>query len=125
MRSQELYQQGFFASLNVLGQILGCYLVCASSHGLTLIDQHAAHERIAFEKLRYQLASGKIEKQVLLVPQSVQLSPGEMLLLEQKLSLLENYGFELEPFGRVLRHNYCPRASRGRRRAVAAKWSRS
>jgi DNA mismatch repair protein MutL len=99
IRSQEYYQQGFFASLNVLGQILGCYLVCASSHGLTLIDQHAAHERIAFEKLRYQLACGKIEKQVLLVPQSVELSPGEMLLLEQKLSVLENYGFELEPFG--------------------------
>ena len=83
----------------MLGQILGCYLVCSSSQGLALIDQHAAHERVAFEKLRYQLAAGKLEKQSLLVSQSVELTPGEMMLLEQKLPVLERYGFELEPFG--------------------------
>ena len=45
--------------MRVLGQILGCYLVCASSQGLALIDQHAAHERVAFEKLRRQMDAGK------------------------------------------------------------------
>lgn len=93
------YQKGFFSSLNVLGQILGCYLVCVSSHGLTLVDQHAAHERVAFERLRLQLDKGKLDKQHLLVSQLVELSAGEMMLLEQKLLLLERYGFELEPFG--------------------------
>lgn len=97
--NSEHYQPGFFSSLNVLGQILGCYLVCASSRGLTLVDQHAAHERVAFEKLRDQLNKGKIDKQQLLVSQSVELSAGEMMLLEQKLPLLERYGFDLEPFG--------------------------
>jgi DNA mismatch repair protein MutL len=92
-------QQGFFSSLTILGQILGCYLVCASSQGLALIDQHAAHERVAFEKLRRQLDSGKVATQSLLIPQSVQLTAGEMLLVEQKLELLEHFGFSLKPFG--------------------------
>ena len=90
---------GFFSSMQVFGQILGCYLVCASSNGLALIDQHAAHERVAFEKLRKQLNAGRVEKQNLLIPQTVELSAGEMLLLEQKLDVMEAFGFSLVPFG--------------------------
>jgi DNA mismatch repair protein MutL len=90
---------GFFSSLHVLGQILGCYLVCASSDGFVLIDQHAAHERVAFENLRRQLDAGRVERQNLLIPQNVDLSAGEMMLLEQKLDVMERFGFLLEPFG--------------------------
>jgi DNA mismatch repair protein MutL len=90
---------GFFSSMTVLGQILGCYLVCASAQGLSLIDQHAAHERVAFEKLRRQLNGGRVEKQSLLIPQTLELSAGELLLLEPKLAVLERFGFLLEPFG--------------------------
>jgi len=92
-------QEGFYSSMRVLGQILGCYLVCASSQGLALIDQHAAHERIAFEKLRRQMDAGKVAMQNLLIPQTVRLSAGEMMLLEQKLDILQRFGFDLEPFG--------------------------
>ena len=92
-------QAGFFSSLNVLGQILGCYLVCSWSRGLVLIDQHAAHERVAFEKLRRQMEDGKVETQSLLIPQTVELTAGEVMLLEQKLEMLERFGFLLEPFG--------------------------
>ena len=92
-------RQGFYSSLNVLGQILGCYLVCVSSRGLVLVDQHAAHERVAFEKLRHQLDRGNVELQNLLIPQTVELSAGEMMLLEQRLEVLERFGFCLEPFG--------------------------
>ena len=91
--------EGFFSSMRVLGQILGCYLVCASAQGLALIDQHAAHERIAFEKLRLQLDTGRVETQSLLIPQSVELSAGEMMLVEQKRELIAGFGFDLEPFG--------------------------
>jgi DNA mismatch repair protein MutL len=90
---------GFFSSMQVLGQVLGCYLVCASASGLALIDQHAAHERVAFEKLRRQLNDGKVERQVLLISQSVELSAGEMMLVAQKLDVMESFGFSLEPFG--------------------------
>jgi DNA mismatch repair protein MutL len=90
---------GFFSSLNVLGQILGCYLVCSSSQGLALIDQHAAHERVAFERLRKQMRANAVERQTLLLHQAVELSAGEMMLLEKQLDALERYGFTLEPFG--------------------------
>ena len=90
---------GFFSSMTVLGQILGCYLVCASAQGLSLIDQHAAHERVAFEKLRRQLNAGQVVKQSLLIPQTLELAAGELLLLERKLAVLERFGFLLEPFG--------------------------
>ena len=90
---------GFFSSMTVLGQILGCYLVCVSDNGLSLIDQHAAHERVAFEKLRRQLSGGAVATQCLLIPQTLELSAGELLLLERKLPVLERFGFMLEPFG--------------------------
>ena len=92
-------REGFFSSLDILGQILGCYLVCVSARGLALIDQHAAHERVAFERLRQQLNAGAVQKQNLLIPQAIELTAGELMLLEQKLPILERFGFLLEPFG--------------------------
>ncbi|MDZ4344821.1 MAG: DNA mismatch repair endonuclease MutL [Candidatus Binatia bacterium] len=91
--------EGFFSSMNVLGQILGCYLVCSSSQGLALIDQHAAHERVAFEKLRRDLNSGKVQTQNLLIPQTLELSAGEVALLEKELALLERFGYLIETVG--------------------------
>ena len=90
---------GFFSSLEILGQALGCYLVCSSSRGLILIDQHAAHERVAFERMRHQLGHGQIERQNLLIPQVLELPVGEAALLEQRLALLDRLGFGVEKFG--------------------------
>ena len=95
----ESMREGFFSSMDILGQILGCYLVCSSSRGLALLDQHAAHERVVFEKLRQQLNTGAVQKQNLLIPQAIELTAGELMLLEQKLPTLERFGFLLEPFG--------------------------
>ena len=95
----ESMHDGFFASMDILGQILGCYLVCSSSRGLALLDQHAAHERVVFEKLRQELNAGAVQKQNLLIPQAIELTAGELMLLEQKLPTLERFGFLLEPFG--------------------------
>ncbi len=92
-------RRGLFSSLVILGQVLGCYLVAVSSDGLVLVDQHAAHERVAFEKLRRQMAGGVVDKQALLIHQAVELSAGEISLLEQRLVDLERAGFVLEPFG--------------------------
>jgi DNA mismatch repair protein MutL len=89
----------FFSSMDILGQILGCYIVCASPQGLAIIDQHAAHERIFFEKFRHQLIAGEVQKQSLLIPQTIELTAGELLLLENTLPLVERLGFLLEPFG--------------------------
>lgn len=91
--------KGFFSSLDILGQLLGCYLVCASHRGMALIDQHAAHERIAFEKMRYQLERGEVESQNLLIPQILELPVGEAALFEQTLGVVEHLGFTVEGFG--------------------------
>jgi DNA mismatch repair protein MutL len=96
---RQAFGAGFFSSMDILGQILGCYVVCASPRGLALIDQHAAHERIFFEKFRQQLVAGEVQKQSLLIPQTIELTAGELLILEQKLALAERLGFVLEPFG--------------------------
>jgi DNA mismatch repair protein MutL len=66
---------------------------------LALIDQHAAHERVTYEKLRREMAAGEVMKQSLLIPQTVQLSAGELMLLERELPELAQAGFILEPFG--------------------------
>jgi DNA mismatch repair protein MutL len=91
--------KGFFTSLEILGQILGCYLVCVSPRGMVVIDQHAAHERVAFEKLRGQLKDGEVERQNLLLPQVLELPLSEAPLFEQRLATIDRIGFTVEPFG--------------------------
>jgi len=95
-----LASRGFFSSLEVLGQLLGCYLICSSSRGMAVIDQHAAHERVAFERMRRRLGSEEVERQNLLIPQVIELPAGEAALLEQRLELLDRAGFRVEKFGR-------------------------
>ena len=90
-----------FTGLEYIGQIAGTYLVFSSSAGLTLIDQHAAHERVLFEKLKKgQPAPGeKIISQQLLIPEIVSLSPGEFAVLTEYIKILEDAGIEVEHFG--------------------------
>jgi DNA mismatch repair protein MutL len=91
--------RGFFSQLEVVGQVLGCYLVCASGEGMLVIDQHAAHERIAFERMRRETAAQVIPTQDLLIPQMLDLSMAERALLEERLEQLADSGFVVEPFG--------------------------
>jgi DNA mismatch repair protein MutL len=90
-----------FSDLEYLGQISGTYLVFSSPEGLTIVDQHAAHERVLFERLKD--GSGregeKIISQRLLIPEVVSLSPGEVGLLSECIDILEDTGMEVEPFG--------------------------
>jgi DNA mismatch repair protein MutL len=90
---------GFFASLRVIGQAFEGYLVCESGESLLLIDQHAAHERVTFERLRHAYADGGVARQRLLVPTVVDVGAQAAPLLAERLTDLENLGFELEPFG--------------------------
>jgi DNA mismatch repair protein MutL len=85
--------------LRLIGQIGATYLVAEGPDGLYLIDQHAAHERVLFEKLMAQHEQKKIPSQVLLTPAVVELQPASARLLNEQLSLLEHFGFHVEPFG--------------------------
>jgi DNA mismatch repair protein MutL len=84
--------------LRLVGQIGATYLVAEGPDGLYLIDQHAAHERVLFEKWM-KLHDSQIPAQALLVPAVVQLAPQAAQLLTQHLPVLAHLGFGVEPFG--------------------------
>ena len=85
--------------LRLIGQIGATYLVAEGPDGLYLIDQHAAHERVLFEKLMVQHDQKKIPSQSLLTPAVVTLPPQAAKALESQLSILGQFGFEVEEFG--------------------------
>lgn len=85
--------------LRLIGQVGTTYLVAEGPDGLYLIDQHAAHERVLFEKLMVQHNQKSIPAQALLQPAVVQLPPGQAALLSGQLPALEHFGFQVEPFG--------------------------
>jgi len=88
-----------FAELRLLGQLLGTYLLAEDKAGLLLVDQHAAHERVLYEKLRAAWLEGGAPRQALLVPTSVELAPACAEALAANASLLRDLGYEVEPFG--------------------------
>ena len=85
--------------LRLIGQIGATYLVAEGPDGLYLIDQHAAHERVLFEKLMAQHDQKKIPSQSLLTPAVVTLPPQSAKALASQLSVLGRFGFEVEEFG--------------------------
>ncbi len=85
--------------LRLVGQIGSTYLIAEGPDGLYLIDQHAAHERVLFEKLITQHEQKIIPSQALLTPVVVTLPPQSASLLASQLPILQHLGFEVEPFG--------------------------
>ncbi|MCB9112072.1 MAG: DNA mismatch repair endonuclease MutL [Anaerolineales bacterium] len=85
--------------LRLVGQIGATYLVAEGPDGLYLIDQHAAHERVLFEKLMSQHENKNIPSQSLLAPEVVTLPPQSAKVLTEQLPFLNHFGFEVEEFG--------------------------
>jgi len=85
--------------LRLIGQIGATYLVAEGPDGLYLVDQHAAHERVLFEKLMLQYDKREIPSQALLEAASVTFPPAHATLLEEQLDILNRFGFQVEPFG--------------------------
>ena len=85
--------------MRLVGQIGATYLIAEGPDGLYLIDQHAAHERVLFEKLMAQHDQKNIPSQILLSPQIVQMAPAAGKILEEQLPILGHFGFAVEPFG--------------------------
>ena len=80
-------------------QVHDCYLVVETTDGITVIDQHALHERIMYEQLRRRVLSGNVEIQRLLMPITVDLSSRESQTLLDNADLLAELGLVLEDFG--------------------------
>lgn len=90
---------GFYAGLRVIGQFCDSYILCQDEQDLLLIDQHAAHERIGFEKLRGQYRDCGVERQGLLFPLVLDFDHREAVILEEHQAQLQRFGFDLECFG--------------------------
>lgn len=84
--------------LRLIGQVGLTYLVAEGPDGLYLIDQHAAHERVLFEKLMKRTPAA-VAAQTLLEPAVVQLQPAAARIVEKELPTLARYGFNVELFG--------------------------
>jgi DNA mismatch repair protein MutL len=85
--------------LRLIGQVGAAYLVAEGPDGLYLVDQHAAHERVLFEKLMAQHDQSRIPSQALLTPATVSLPHASTGLLVSQLPMLEHLGFQVEEFG--------------------------
>ncbi len=85
--------------MRLVGQIGQVYIVAEGPDGLYLIDQHAAHERILFERLLAQRDANTLASQKLLEPVIVQLPPEQTTILNEQLPILQKFGFEVETFG--------------------------
>lgn len=90
---------GFFSRLVILGQYHQSYILCQQDSDLVLIDQHAAHERVGFEKLKKTYSNGNIPSQQLLFPEILDLDYNSATALGENLQELARLGFEIEPFG--------------------------
>ena len=86
-------------SVYPLGFLPPTYILAGSSRGLVIIDQHAAHERMLYEKFLARLSEGRVESQLLLVPELIQLSPREYQAAGDNPGLLAGLGIGAEDFG--------------------------
>jgi DNA mismatch repair protein MutL len=91
--------RGTLPILRVVGQMANTYIIAEGPDGMYLIDQHAAHERVLFEKIRDQRVKQAVEVQGLLQPLPVELTVRQQELLELQSEALSEYGFGIEHFG--------------------------
>ena len=85
--------------LRVIGQVLSAYIVAEGPDGVYLIDQHAAHERVLFEKVKQQGSQRETEVQGLLEPATFEVEPRQDGVLKSCCEDLAAFGFSIEPFG--------------------------
>jgi DNA mismatch repair protein MutL len=85
--------------VRILGQVQGTFLVCEGEQGLIVIDQHAAHERIVFEKLKKEIETKSFPIVTLLLPLMLEVTAEEAFLLSSSLEAFLSVGFEIDPVG--------------------------
>ncbi len=85
--------------LRVLGQAQSTYIVAEDASGVFLIDQHAAHERVKFEEIKARHVAQSVDSQLLLAPQSVELSPQRQVIYSEGANWFADAGWDIEPFG--------------------------
>ncbi|KPA14633.1 DNA mismatch repair protein MutL [Candidatus Magnetomorum sp. HK-1] len=88
-----------FKNLHIIGQFSKTYIICENDHSMFLIDQHAAHERIVYERLKKALLSKKIPVQRLLVPETIELTHQQASIFSELMPELQKMGMDINHFG--------------------------
>ncbi|MEW6558345.1 MAG: DNA mismatch repair endonuclease MutL [Elusimicrobiota bacterium] len=88
------------STANFIGRFAELYIVAEYKGDILIIDQHAAQERVLYEKFKQTADTNKLEKQILLFPVNLELSPKEFDILSQLKDNLEQLGFEIQEFGK-------------------------
>lgn len=100
--SEDVAQANFKSTLGMLkvvGQVANTYVVTEASDGIYIVDQHAGHEKVMFDKLMLQWGKGSPEVQPLLDPIVYEMTPDQVDSMKESLTVLEEMGFFLEEFG--------------------------
>jgi DNA mismatch repair protein MutL len=82
-----------------LAQFSKNYIISRNSEGIVIVDQHAAHERLVLEKMKAAQENKSLEKQILLLPEVINLAPTPLEMILENVELLSDIGFIIEPFG--------------------------
>lgn len=88
-----------FPIIYPIGQVLGVYIVCHSEKGMYLMDQHAADERINYEKYKKLMANPTKDKISMLFPINIEYSKDEFLIIKEYIDIIKNLGIDIEEFG--------------------------
>ncbi|GAM98510.1 DNA mismatch repair protein MutL [alpha proteobacterium U9-1i] len=89
----------FFPLGAARAQIHETYIVAQTEDGIVIVDQHAAHERLVYERMKQMLANGGVRRQALLIPEVVELDPAEAEAIAARAEELGQLGLVIEPFG--------------------------
>ena len=81
------------------GQLHETYIVSQTADGIVIVDQHAAHERLVYERMKHELAKGRVARQPLLIPEVVELDPADVARIADRSGELAELGLVVEPFG--------------------------
>jgi DNA mismatch repair protein MutL len=88
-----------FSDLRYIGQALECYLLCELTGRLVVVDMHAAHERVNYNKIRQERASGALVAQKLLIPEVLRLTEEQVVVLMEQSDVLRELAFEVTQQG--------------------------
>ncbi|PLX19765.1 MAG: hypothetical protein C0601_00960 [Candidatus Muiribacterium halophilum] len=91
-----------FSEFKVLGQVKDTYIIIETSRGISVIDQHVAHERVLYEKYMKRINTDKVKTQRLLFPVNIELKPYESNIIEDKIEEFKQIGFIIERFGETM-----------------------
>lgn len=94
--SKETIKEPFFNNYKIIGQVFNTYWIIEQNGSIYYIDQHAAHERILFEDFMNNFKNQNIVAQKLVIPEIINISESEMVILNDNKQLLESFGFETE-----------------------------